>query len=185
MLVGLMEWRDPFGLNVVKAAPEQGELPLAQAAAALPQWLPQWAGQSRRAHQAQPVETSLKVVVKLSARQVRLYQDQTLLHQFPAAIGQAEWQTPVGSFTVMEMQQNPAWQHPITGQVVPAGPKNPLGSRWIGFWSDGSAHVGFHGTNQAELIGQAVSHGCVRMRNQDIATLYSYLQVGTPVVVEP
>ena len=34
-------------------------------------------------------------------------------------------------------------------------------------------------------IGQAVSHGCVRMRNADVVKVYERVQVGTPVLVEP
>lgn len=40
-----------------------------------------------------------------------------------------------------------------------------------------------HGTNQPQSVGQAVSHGCVRLRNEDIATLYDKVQVGTPVYI--
>ncbi|CAN5218044.1 hypothetical protein BH23GEM2_BH23GEM2_11190 [soil metagenome] len=40
-----------------------------------------------------------------------------------------------------------------------------------------------HGTNKPETIGQAVSHGCIRMRNEDIARLYSMVPVGTPVYI--
>jgi hypothetical protein len=38
-----------------------------------------------------------------------------------------------------------------------------------------------HGTNQPESIGRSVSHGCVRLRNEDIETLYQMVTVGTPV----
>jgi hypothetical protein len=40
-----------------------------------------------------------------------------------------------------------------------------------------------HGTNQPETVGRAVSHGCVRLRNQDIARLYEMVPVGTPVYI--
>jgi hypothetical protein len=40
-----------------------------------------------------------------------------------------------------------------------------------------------HGTNQPETIGRAVSHGCVRLRNEDIARLYDMVSVGTPVYI--
>jgi lipoprotein-anchoring transpeptidase ErfK/SrfK len=40
-----------------------------------------------------------------------------------------------------------------------------------------------HGTNNPGSIGQAVSHGCVRLRNEDIAYLYSVVEVGTPVYI--
>jgi lipoprotein-anchoring transpeptidase ErfK/SrfK len=40
-----------------------------------------------------------------------------------------------------------------------------------------------HGTNQPESVGRAVSHGCVRLRNEDIAKLYAMVSVGTPVYI--
>jgi hypothetical protein len=40
-----------------------------------------------------------------------------------------------------------------------------------------------HGTNRPETIGQAVSHGCVRLRNEDVARLYDTVPVGTPVYI--
>jgi lipoprotein-anchoring transpeptidase ErfK/SrfK len=83
------------------------------------------------------------------------------------------------------MQKNPVWQHPITEELITTGPENPLGVRWISFWSDGQNQIGFHGTNQEELIGQAVSHGCLRMRNPDITALFAQVHLGTPITVQP
>jgi hypothetical protein len=40
-----------------------------------------------------------------------------------------------------------------------------------------------HGTNQPQTVGRAVSHGCVRLRNEDIAKLYAMVEVGTPVYI--
>lgn len=40
-----------------------------------------------------------------------------------------------------------------------------------------------HGTNNPASIGQAVSHGCIRLRNEDIAQLYHVVSVGTPVFI--
>jgi len=40
-----------------------------------------------------------------------------------------------------------------------------------------------HGTNQPQTVGRAVSHGCVRLRNEDIAKLYAMVPVGTPVYI--
>lgn len=40
-----------------------------------------------------------------------------------------------------------------------------------------------HGTNKPETIGQSVSHGCVRLRNEDIAVLYEIVPLGTPVYI--
>ena len=125
------------------------------------------------------------LVIKLSDRRVYLYRGNEIKASYPVAIGKAGWETPVGSYKVMEMQRDPVWEHPWTGQLVPPGAKNPLGARWIGFWTDGKNFIGFHGTPQEKLVGQAVSHGCVRMRNQDILALYAQVDIGTPVTVKP
>jgi lipoprotein-anchoring transpeptidase ErfK/SrfK len=42
---------------------------------------------------------------------------------------------------------------------------------------------GIHGTDQPESIGRSASHGCVRLRNEDIAKLYEMVEVGTPVYI--
>jgi len=57
--------------------------------------------------------------------------------------------------------------------------KGVLGARRLNM-GDGYA---LHGTNQPASIGRAVSHGCVRLRNEDIAKLYDMVSVGTPVFI--
>jgi lipoprotein-anchoring transpeptidase ErfK/SrfK len=70
-------------------------------------------------------------------------------------------------------------------EPVAAGPDNPLGERWIGFWYDEKTtdEIGFHGTSNLKSIGQAASHGCVRMSNQNVKKLYQLVQIGTVVRV--
>ncbi|MBW4464778.1 MAG: L,D-transpeptidase [Pegethrix bostrychoides GSE-TBD4-15B] len=136
-------------------------------------------------------EPAVRLLLKLSERRVYLYQGEQLLADYPVAVGKPHWETPTGNFQVMVMQEHPAWQTPSfvpasEQGIVPAGDaNNPMGERLILFWTDGKDYIGFHGTNQPDLIGQAVSHGCVRMRNQDIRKLYESVSIGTPVVVEP
>ncbi len=134
---------------------------------------------------SQPVKSDVRLVVDLSDRLVRLYKGTKLQASYPVAIGQAGWETPAGKFQILEMQKNPVWQHPITEELITTGPENPLGVRWIGFWSDGQNRIGFHGTNQEELIGEAVSHGCLRMRNPDITAMFAQVHLGTPITVQP
>jgi lipoprotein-anchoring transpeptidase ErfK/SrfK len=62
---------------------------------------------------------------------------------------------------------------------------NPLGLRWIGFAHGEGWTLGIHGTPRPELLGQAVSNGCVRMRNADVVRIYEHVELGTRVVVEP
>lgn len=154
--------------------------------------LSQWKSYRQRQHidaaadvaDSEPA-TTVRLVVRLASRQLEVYEQDQRVKQYDVAIGKDDWQTPVGEFEVTQMQQQPAWQHPITKAVIEPGPDNPLGPRWIGFWQEDGSQIGFHGTYQEELVGQAVSHGCVRMRNSDIQDLYSRIQLGTPVSVIP
>ena len=67
---------------------------------------------------------------------------------------------------------------------VAGGPRNPLGARGI-YLYEGSKDTLFriHGTNQPELIGEAISSGCIRMTNEDVIDLYERVKLGSPVVV--
>jgi len=127
---------------------------------------------------------SSQLVVDLSDAQVYLYGKEQILSSYPVAVGKPGWETPTGSFQILHKQHNPVWRQPITGDLIPTGPNNPLGSRWISFWSDGTHQIGFHGTNDEQLVGQKVSHGCLRMRNTDIEELYEQINVGTPIIVQ-
>jgi lipoprotein-anchoring transpeptidase ErfK/SrfK len=129
--------------------------------------------------------SSTELVVDLSDRQVYLYKQGKMQAMYAIGVGQPGWETPVGRFQVTHMEVNPTWQHPITRQAIPPGPDNPLGSRWIGFWNTGEYEIGFHGTNQPETVGGAVSHGCLRMYDADIKKLYPEIKLGTVVVVRP
>lgn len=130
-------------------------------------------------------KTDTRLVVSLSDRKVYIYKSSQQMASYPLAVAQEGWETPTGEFQVLNMEKAPTWIHPITGAAVPPGPDNPLGKAWIGFWTDGETEIGFHGTNQEELIGEAVSHGCLRMRNADIQTMYAQVSEGTPVTVKP
>jgi lipoprotein-anchoring transpeptidase ErfK/SrfK len=123
--------------------------------------------------------------INLSERQVHLYYGETPIATYEIAIGRSGWETPIGEFEVINMEVDPIWQNPFTGDVVYPGAENPLGSRWIGFWANGEQQIGLHGTYQEELIGQAVSHGCIRMREADVQALYEQVTLGTVVVVRP
>jgi L,D-transpeptidase ErfK/SrfK len=132
-----------------------------------------------------PHAKDTRVVVELKHRQVVVYRQGKLLAKYPVAVGQAGWETPIGTFKIIEMRRNPSWQHPITKEVIPPGEDNPLGERWIGFMAGEQMNIGFHGTADESLIGQAVSHGCLRMRNRDVRTLFEQVSMGTAIEVRP
>lgn len=59
----------------------------------------------------------------------------------------------MGRFEVIELARNPTWEHPVTGQHIPPGPANPLGSRWIGFHRDCKGRAGFNGREHLVVKG--------------------------------
>lgn len=124
---------------------------------------------------------------------------------YPVALGEPfdegaadpqRWRTPIGAFTVVEKRVNPVWNVPKSIQEemlekgqevltkVPPGPKNPLGTRWIGLSAWG---YGIHGTNAPTSIGRYTTHGCIRMRSSDVEEIFERVDRGTPVriVYEP
>ncbi len=149
------------------------------------------------------MEGSLPRLLVLDRRQrlLRVMEEGKEVRRYPVAVGMPGWETPVGHFTVMEKTANPRWEHPANGQVIPPGPNNPLGSRWIGFYRDcrgrsgfnGQEHLvvkgcvtaGFHGTPNRASVGRAVSHGCVRLFDEHARELFDLVSLGTPVTVLP
>ncbi|WP_245246007.1 L,D-transpeptidase [Nostoc sp. ATCC 53789] len=129
------------------------------------------------------IETHL--VVKRGARRVYVYRNKQVLKTFPIAIGKPGWETPLGKYQVKYMKKDPIFKNFKTGEIIQPGSKNPLGKRLIVFMVGKKFHLGFHGTNEAKFIGQAVSHGCIRMHNKDVIALYELVNVGTPVKVLP
>jgi lipoprotein-anchoring transpeptidase ErfK/SrfK len=69
---------------------------------------------------------------------------------------------------------------------VPGGAANPLGARALYLYSGNKDTLyRIHGTNQPEYIGQAISSGCIRMRNEDVIDLFDRVKLGSTVVVLP
>ena len=88
--------------------------------------------------------------------------------------------TPVGTFKITSKLVDPVWFK--SGAVVPPeSPANVLGTRWMGF---DIAGYGIHGTTEPDKIGQQVTAGCVRMRNEDVEQLYTLVPVGTEVKIQ-
>ena len=71
-------------------------------------------------------------------------------------------------------------RQPYLPRFMAGGPGNPLGARAMYL---GNTVYRIHGTNAPETIGQAVSSGCFRLVNDDVADLYDRVNVGTKVIV--
>ncbi len=130
-----------------------------------------------------PTAEQITLKLKLKEKKVYVYKDGKPIANYPVAIGKKGWETPTGEWYVMEKITNPGWTNFKNGSTVAPGKKNPLGERWIGFWTDGKDTIGFHGTPDVKSIGKAVSHGCVRMLDKDVKEIFPLVKVGTTVKV--
>jgi lipoprotein-anchoring transpeptidase ErfK/SrfK len=125
----------------------------------------------------------VKLVVVRQERRVFVYQSDELVVSYPIAIGKPGWETPLGDWKITDKISNPGWTSFLTGRVMAPGKNNPMGSMWVGFYKDRRGEIGFHGTQNISSLGKAVSHGCLRMREQDVQDLAKRVDVGTEVQV--
>ncbi len=119
-----------------------------------------------------------QVVVSVPDRMLAVLEEGKVLRVFQVAVGADVSPSPTGEFQIAHRLTNPTYYHP--GVVIPAGPNNPLGPRWVGLTQKG---FGIHGTNQPLSIGKAASHGCIRMRNRDIEQFFEMVSLGDTVSI--
>jgi lipoprotein-anchoring transpeptidase ErfK/SrfK len=117
-----------------------------------------------------------RIVVSLINHKLVLFEGERVLRVYDVAVGKRSTPSPQGKFAIINRVPNPTWYGP--GTVVAPGKSNPLGSRWMGLSAKG---YGIHGTNVPTSIGKAASHGCIRMRKQDLEELFEMVTVGTIV----
>src|SRR5271166_4045570 len=116
------------------------------------------------------------IVVSLEDHKLALVEDGQVKKIYTVAVGKPSTPSPVGTFTIARRVMNPTYSH--DGRMVPPGPNNPVGTRWMGLSIPG---YGIHGTNVPSSIGKAASHGCIRMARKDLEELYPMVQVGDTV----
>ncbi|MDX1917992.1 MAG: L,D-transpeptidase [Candidatus Caenarcaniphilales bacterium] len=128
-----------------------------------------------------------EIQINVPSRTLQLFSNGHLIKEYPVGVGNNKnYMTPPGDYKVDLKVLNPIWEHPYRApgeSRIKSGSKNPLGTRWIGFHSEGSGVYGIHGTNQPNSVGHFVSHGCVRMHNSDVEELFELVQIDTPVKV--
>ena len=117
-----------------------------------------------------------RVVVSIPDRKLALIENDQVVGIYPVAVGASVSPSPVGTFTIVNRVSNPTYYKP--GKIVGPGRTNPIGTRWIGLSAKG---YGIHGTDAPASIGFAKSHGCIRLRNQDVEQLFARVRSGDVV----
>ena len=174
--------KKPATYNRVASVPRANQSPVQRPLD--PQFLPQMVSYNT----SQKAGT---IVINTNTRHLYLVMGNGKARRYGVGVGKQgfEWS---GTEKVTRKAEWPSWTPPKEmivrerkkGRELPAfmpgGPENPMGARAIYL---GSTLYRIHGTNQPWTIGQAVSSGCIRMRNEDVMDLYERVQRGAKVVV--
>jgi len=127
------------------------------------------------------------IIVDTPQRFLFLVQEDGKAIRYGIGVGRPGF-TWAGAKTITRKAEWPDWvppkemlaRRPDLPHFMAGGPDNPLGARAMYL---GSSLYRIHGSNEPWTIGQAVSSGCIRMRNEDVTDLYERVRVGTKVVV--
>ncbi|MGI6588264.1 MAG: L,D-transpeptidase family protein [Peptococcia bacterium] len=114
-----------------------------------------------------PPSGEICLVIDTFRRKLIVMNDYKPYAQFPVAIGKANTPSPIGNWKIINKGVN--WG---TG----------FGTRWLGLNVPWGIY-GIHGTNKPSSIGSMASHGCFRMFNKDVETIFPWIKNGTPVIV--
>jgi lipoprotein-anchoring transpeptidase ErfK/SrfK len=116
----------------------------------------------------------MRLEVDVNARRLHVYQGQARVATHPVAVGTAQWPTRTGEWVVSQVVWNPEWVPPRDESWTedregraPGAPDNPLGRAQLIY--DPPRTI--HGTNRPASVGQAVSHGSIRMTNAAVTRL--------------
>jgi hypothetical protein len=144
-----------------------------------------WAVSAVRARRAAAEEApGLKLVLNIAARRLHVYENGERTRTYTVSVGKPGHRTPVGSYRISRVEWNPWWHPPNSPwargkKPTPPGPRNPMGRVKMYF-----RNLYFiHGTPETGTLGQAVSHGCVRMSNGNAIALARLVhEYGSPNV---
>lgn len=119
-----------------------------------------------------PADSPLTLVADLSDRKLTISRDGETVKTYDIAIGAPSFPTPPGDYSIHRMVWNPAWTPPHQTWAEGSTPKapgegaNPMRTVKI-FFQEPDYYI--HGTNATETLGEAASHGCLRMDPNDAA----------------
>ncbi|MGH9128347.1 MAG: L,D-transpeptidase [Acidimicrobiales bacterium] len=121
----------------------------------------------------------MRVMVQLSQHKLTVFKGASIVDTIPVAVGAPSGPTPTGHYYVTQVIPVPANQ-PFFGPY--AFGLSAFSGVYASF-SGGPGQTAMHGTDQPNLIGQNISHGCIRMTNASASRLHTEMPVGTPVVI--
>jgi lipoprotein-anchoring transpeptidase ErfK/SrfK len=118
-----------------------------------------------------------RLVVDLGSLKATLFRRGRPIFRADVGVGKSSWPTPRGEFYVRNKLTD--FASPMYGPVAFG---TSARSAVLTDWPAGG-YVGIHGTDRPDLLPGRVSHGCIRMRNEDILRLSKLMPVGTPITI--
>lgn len=129
-----------------------------------------------------PAEEALaptRLEVDISEREMYLYHDGKVVNTYSIAVGESDYPTPTGDFEINRIEWNPNWVPPNTEwgrereKKDPNDPENPMvGAKLFFQYPD----YYIHGTDATHTLGEAESHGCIRMDPAEVLDLAKWVQ---------
>ena len=110
-------------------------------------------------------DSRFSITIGLDTRKLVLREDNNIIKTYNVAVGKPSTPTPIGNWKIIQKTVNPG---------------GAFGARWMRInvpWGG----YGIHGTDEPDSIGNAVSHGCVRLLNENVIELYDIVPLGTAV----
>ncbi len=117
--------------------------------------------------------------VSLGDHKIKVFQGTNTIYEGPVAIGARDTPTPPGKYYTRVLIQAPD-PNTVYG---PYAYGLSAHSDVLTEFNGGDAEVGVHGNNDASVLGKSVTHGCIRMDNEEIVKLSKVLPLGTPVEI--
>ena len=118
-----------------------------------------------------------RIEVELAAHRITVTNADSILYQGSVAAGAADTPTPTGTYYLRVLLQAPD-PNTVYGPFAYGLSSH---SDALETFNGGDGEIGIHGNNDASVLGQDVTHGCVRIDNTAITALASQLPLGTPV----
>lgn len=111
-------------------------------------------------------ESLPSIYIDTTKRKLKFSSD-SLNKTYKCAVGKPTTPSPLGNWTIVQKALDPG---------------GPFGVRWMRLSVPWGGY-GIHGTNNPKSIGKAVSHGCIRMYNEEVIEVYDLTPIGTPVTI--
>lgn len=125
-----------------------------------------------------------ELVLNVASKKLLLYNNGILAKEYPVGVGKSLTPTPLGEFKIVRRINNPAWVNPYRQSSVTKPGDSPIGRYWLGFaMNKKQQEYGFHATTDLNSVGQASTHGCIRLYPADMEELFSLVKIGTLVHV--